>query len=134
LIRQQDYYAILGVSKTATDSQIKKAYRKRAVQTHPDKTGGDRRAFDRVSEAYTILSDDAKRTIYDRYWEEGVGTTNNRSDSSRARSGRLVSTLFRSRPTSSSQSDCPVSTGGVAGRFVSGYALRSILVRTTSGS
>lgn len=72
LIRQQDYYAILGVSKTANDSQIKKAYRKRAVQTHPDKTGGDRRAFDRVSEAYTILSDEAKRTIYDRYGKKGL--------------------------------------------------------------
>lgn len=72
LIAEQDYYAILGVSKTATDSQIKKAYRKRAVRTHPDKTNGDRRAFDKVSEAYTILSDETKRPLYDRFGKKGL--------------------------------------------------------------
>ena len=72
LVVEQDYYAILGVSKTATDSQIKKAYRKRAVRTHPDKTNGDRRAFDKVSEAYTILSDETKRPLYDRFGKKGL--------------------------------------------------------------
>jgi DnaJ-class molecular chaperone len=72
LLVEEDYYAILGVSKTATESQIKKAYRKRAVQTHPDKTNGDRRAFDKVSEAYTILSDETKRPLYDRFGKKGL--------------------------------------------------------------
>jgi curved DNA-binding protein CbpA len=72
LLKQQDFYAILGVSKTATSSQIQKAYRKRAVITHPDKTGGDRRAFDKVSEAYDVLSDDTKRSIYDRFGKKGL--------------------------------------------------------------
>lgn len=72
LINQEDYYTILGVSKTCTGSQITKAYRKRAVRTHPDKTGGDRRAFDKVSEAYDILSDKEKRNIYDRFGKKGL--------------------------------------------------------------
>jgi len=72
LIKQEDYYAILGVSKTCTGSQITKAYRKRAVRTHPDKTGGDRRAFDKVSEAYDILSDEEKRNVYDRFGKKGL--------------------------------------------------------------
>ena len=72
LILEQDYYTILGIKRTASDSQIKKAYRKRAVQTHPDKTNGDRRAFDKVSEAYEILSDETKRSVYDRYGKKGL--------------------------------------------------------------
>ena len=73
LLKEEEYYAILGVDRDATPSQIKKAYRRRAVQTHPDKLpDGDRRAFDKVSEAYQVLSDDEKRPIYNRYGKRGL--------------------------------------------------------------
>jgi DnaJ-class molecular chaperone len=75
-MRQDDIYDVLGVSKTASDREIQKAYRKRCVQTHPDKTGGDRRAFDKVAEAYDILSDDTKRQTYDRFGKAGLDPTN----------------------------------------------------------
>jgi DnaJ-class molecular chaperone len=76
LLGCDDYYSILGVSKTATATQIQKAYRKRAVQTHPDKVpNNDRRAFDKVAEAYDVLSDDTKRATYDRFGKRGLDPT-----------------------------------------------------------
>ena len=72
---EDDYYHVLGLDKNSaslSSAQIKKAYRKRAVQTHPDKTDGDRRAFDIVAEAYDVLSDDTKKQVYDRYGKAGV--------------------------------------------------------------
>ncbi len=62
----QDYYTILGVSKNATNEDIKKAYRKLAHQYHPDK-GGDAEKFKQVSEAYQVLSNQEKRAQYDQY-------------------------------------------------------------------
>jgi molecular chaperone DnaJ len=64
-----DHYATLGVAKTATQEEIKKAYRKLAVKHHPDKTNGDKQAeelFKKISDAYSILSDEKKRAEYDR--------------------------------------------------------------------
>jgi DnaJ-class molecular chaperone len=72
ILQHDDFYQVLGVSRDAPDVQIKKAYRKRAVQTHPDKTGGDRRAFDKVAEAYDALSDESKRALYDRSGKAGL--------------------------------------------------------------
>jgi molecular chaperone DnaJ len=63
----KDYYTILGVSKTATEDEIKKAYRKLAHQYHPDKTGGDDKKFKEINEAYQVLSDKNKRSQYDRF-------------------------------------------------------------------
>jgi curved DNA-binding protein CbpA len=56
----KDYYQILGVSRTATPDEIKKAYRKAAHQHHPDKTGGDEARFKEVNEAYQVLGNAAR--------------------------------------------------------------------------
>ena len=62
----KDFYSILGVSRDATEDDIKKAYRKLAHKYHPDK-GGDATKFKEVSEAYQILSDREKRAQYDKF-------------------------------------------------------------------
>ena len=67
---KEDYYEILGVSKSASASEIKKAYRKKALQYHPDKNPGDANAeqqFKNAAEAYEILSDQQKRQQYDQF-------------------------------------------------------------------
>lgn len=93
ILQDEDYYKILGVSKhevllaenhhrsssvssssspTSADALLKKAYRRRCVLTHPDKTGGDRRAFDKVAEAYHVLSNVQLRHVYNRLGKAGV--------------------------------------------------------------
>lgn len=70
-----DYYDILEVSRQATADEIKKAYRKKALQYHPDKNPGNAEAekrFKEISEAYEVLNDDKKRQVYDRYGKEGL--------------------------------------------------------------
>ncbi|XP_020103231.1 chaperone protein dnaJ A6, chloroplastic-like [Ananas comosus] len=69
-----DYYSILGVSKNASKSEIKSAYRKLARSYHPDvnKEPGAEQKFKEISNAYEVLSDDEKRSIYDRYGEAGL--------------------------------------------------------------
>lgn len=66
-----DYYETLGVSRTATQDEIKKAYRKLAHKHHPDKQGGDEEQFKKVSEAYEVLSDKQKRAQYDQFGSAG---------------------------------------------------------------
>lgn len=72
----QEYYDLLGVPKTASDDQIKKAYRKLALKWHPDKNPDNKDAaekkFKEISEAYDVLSDKEKRSIYDRYGKDGL--------------------------------------------------------------
>jgi molecular chaperone DnaJ len=72
---KRDYYDVLGVSKGASDSELKKAYRKLAVQYHPDKNPGDTAAEDKfkeAAEAYEVLSDPNKRARYDQFGHQGV--------------------------------------------------------------
>ncbi len=70
---KRDYYEVLGISKGASADEIKKAYRKAAVQHHPDKEGGNEAKFKEVSEAYEVLSDGQKRQRYDQFGHAGVG-------------------------------------------------------------
>jgi len=72
ILNQTNHYAILGITKSATQSQIQKAYRKRCIITHPDKVSGDRSAFDKVSVAYDILSCEKKRAVYDKFGQRGL--------------------------------------------------------------
>lgn len=70
-----EYYEILQVSRDASASEIKKAYRKLALQYHPDRNQGDKEAedmFKKVNEAYQVLGDEEKRSIYDRYGKSGL--------------------------------------------------------------
>jgi curved DNA-binding protein CbpA len=67
-----DHYEALGVPRGASREEVKRAYRKRAQRTHPDKTGGDAQAFGAVQRAWDVLGDDAKRSRYDRGEETGA--------------------------------------------------------------
>ncbi|HEX7730131.1 MAG TPA: molecular chaperone DnaJ [Terracidiphilus sp.] len=74
-VSKADYYEVLGVSREASDQELKSAYRKQAMKYHPDRNPGDRAAeekFKEASEAYQVLSDADKRAAYDRYGHAGV--------------------------------------------------------------
>lgn len=70
---KRDYYEVLGIAKSASADEIKKAYRKAAVKHHPDKDGGDESKFKEASEAYEVLKDASKRQRYDQFGHAGVG-------------------------------------------------------------
>src|SRR5664279_3478629 len=69
---KRDYYDTLGVSKGATADEVKKAYRKLAMEHHPDKHGGDDAKFKELGEAYDVLKDPSKRAGYDQYGHAGA--------------------------------------------------------------
>ena len=75
MAEKRDYYEVLGVSKNATDEELKKAYRKLAIKYHPDKNPGDKEAeekFKEAAEAYDVLRDKDKRARYDQFGHAGV--------------------------------------------------------------
>ena len=77
-VSKADYYDLLGVSRDASDQDLKSAYRKQALKYHPDRNPGDHAAeekFKQASEAYQVLSDVDKRAAYDRYGHAGVGSS-----------------------------------------------------------
>lgn len=81
-MQKRDYYEVLGVPKNASREEIKKAYRKLAMEYHPDrnKSPGAEEKFKEVSEAYGVLSDDAKRQQYDAFGHEGIDQRYTRED------------------------------------------------------
>ena len=73
---KRDYYEVLGVEKSATAQEIKKAYRKLALKFHPDKNPDNKEAEDKfkeAAEAYEILSNDEKKAKFDRFGHAGMG-------------------------------------------------------------
>jgi molecular chaperone DnaJ len=75
-VSKRDYYEVLAVSRTATDQEIKSAYRKLALQYHPDRNPNDKAAEDKfkeAAEAYSVLADTDKRHMYDRFGHAGLG-------------------------------------------------------------
>jgi len=75
---KRDYYEVLGISRNADESEIKKAYRQLALQYHPDRNPGNKESeekFKEASEAYEVLRDPEKRTLYDRYGHDGLRRT-----------------------------------------------------------
>ncbi|HSX15983.1 MAG TPA: molecular chaperone DnaJ [Candidatus Saccharimonadales bacterium] len=70
---KRDYYETLGVGKDASADEIKKAFRRKAVELHPDKQGGDEAKFKELNEAYEVLKDQSKRQRYDQFGHAGVG-------------------------------------------------------------
>ena len=75
---KRDFYEILGIPRTADEQQIKSAYRKLALDNHPDRNPGDKQAeerFKEAAEAYSILADQEKRNRYDQFGHAGVSGT-----------------------------------------------------------
>ena len=75
MAKKRDYYEVLGIRREATIEEIKKSYRKLAMQYHPDRNPGNHEAeekFKEAAEAYSVLSDGQKRAMYDRFGHQGM--------------------------------------------------------------
>ena len=82
---KRDYYEVLGVSRDASQGEIKKAYRKMAMENHPDRNPGDSGAeerFKEASEAYSVLGNEEKKQLYDQYGFNGLKGANGFSEGS----------------------------------------------------
>jgi molecular chaperone DnaJ len=94
---KRDYYEVLGVQRTSSVDEIKKAYRKLAVKYHPDKNPGDAEAeekFKEAAEAYGVLSDEEKRARYDRFGHQGLGGMGGFDPNQFADFGDILGDLF----------------------------------------
>ena len=122
-----DYYKTLGVPRTATADEIKKAFRKLARTHHPD-AGGDEAKFKELNEAYEVLSDDKKRKLYDQYGTRSpragaaARSTSRTSSAARAAASAAGPTSWKASATAKARSErtgtstiCPVS-GAAASR------------------
>jgi molecular chaperone DnaJ len=109
MVSKKDYYEVLGVGKAASKDKIKDAYRKMALQYHPDrnKSPGAEERFKEISEAYAVLSDDAKRREYDSLGHAGFDQRHTRED------------IFREADFESVFKDMGFNFGDVFGRFFS---------------
>ncbi|KAI3758586.1 hypothetical protein L6452_06153 [Arctium lappa] len=119
-----DYYSILNVARTATDDDLKKAYRKLAMKWHPDKNPNNKKEaeakFIQISEAYEILSDPQKRSLYDQHGEEGLTEmpkrdANSKNGFSSQSAEDIFAEFFGSSPFE-------FETSGAGGRTFSGYS------------
>jgi curved DNA-binding protein len=111
-----DFYKELGVSRTASEDELKKAYRKLAAQLHPDKNPGDKKAesrFKTVNRAYQALSDKEKRSLYDEFGEEGLREGFNAQAARAYRDGRAPSTRRRGSNSGANSIDDLFSTPNV---------------------
>jgi len=98
---KRDYYEVLGIIKTASAEEIKKAYRKLALKYHPDRNKGDKAAeakFKEASEAYHVLSDKGRRTNYDQFGHAAFEGTGGRGDFSNFDFSNIFSDIFGSDP------------------------------------
>jgi molecular chaperone DnaJ len=96
-VSKADFYEVLGVTKDASEQDLKSAYRKQALKYHPDRNPGDHSAeekFKQASEAYQVLSDADKRAAYDRYGHAGVGAASQGFNGSPFAGGVDISDLF----------------------------------------
>jgi molecular chaperone DnaJ len=94
---KRDYYEVLGIARTSSIEEIKKAYRKLAVKYHPDRNPGDPSAeekFKEAAEAYGVLSDEEKRARYDRYGHQGLGGMSGFDPNQFADFGDILGDLF----------------------------------------
>ncbi len=94
---KKDYYEVLGVSRSATAEDIKKAYRKSALEHHPDRNPNNKKAeekFKEATEAYQVLSNAEQRQIYDQYGHEGLNSTGGAGFSSAAGFGDIFEDIF----------------------------------------
>ncbi len=112
-VEKRDYYEILGLQRGCEGAEIKKAYRKLAMECHPDHHPGDHTAearFKELAEAYQVLSDPQKRELYDQYGHAGPRAAR------ASRASRASRTSCRSSPTFSAGASAASAVGGSAGR------------------
>ncbi len=122
----KDYYKVLGVEKTAPESEIKKAYKKLAFKYHPDKNPGDTKAeerFKEISEAYAVLSDKNKRAQYDQFGSSGFHQRYSQEDIFR---GADLNDIFREMGFSGGNDIFGQLFGGARGRRQTTFRMEDI--------